>query len=75
MFLKAKFERRKSKEPIVSTSPKKSKHDDLETNSSESNKDEIKNYFKVLSWNIDGLDEASFDARIAGVVQKILRFN
>jgi hypothetical protein len=32
-------------------------------------------YFKLLSWNIDGLDKSSVEARALGVANKILKYN
>lgn len=31
-------------------------------------------YFKILSWNIDGLDATSIEARTIGVVNKVKKY-
>lgn len=36
--------------------------------------DEESKYFKIMSWNIDGLDKGNVDSRAMGVVKTILRF-
>jgi hypothetical protein len=36
--------------------------------------DETNDHFKILSWNIDGLDDANLESRTLGVVNKIIKF-
>ncbi len=48
------------------------KNDVVEENLAETKSDEKNSYFKLLSWNIDGLDMANLESRTLGVANKIL---
>ena len=41
--------------------------------SNQSDQKEDEKHFKVMSWNIDGLDQKSLESRTIGVVETILK--
>lgn len=51
---------------------KQDEHDNQRRDLRESNQQQDNQHFKVMSWNIDGIDEAALEARAEGVVKKIL---
>lgn len=48
--------------------------DDLKEEDVEEQEEEANEHFKILSWNIDGLDDGNLESRTIGVVNKIIKF-